>query len=161
MQRVFVAPTGRTGRGLFANMSFSAGQTILVIKGTIRSSTYDSKYRIGPRWIGIADRTWLEPERGSDASYLNHSCDANAVITASMSLVAIVPVRTGQEICIDYSTTEADPHWKMACKCGTRHCRGIIRSVQSLPAEIYERYHAYLAPFVQRPAATPNEPPRH
>jgi hypothetical protein len=156
-----VAPTGRTGKGLFANTSFRAGETILVIKGTVRNSTYDGRYRIGPRWIGIADRTWLEPVRGSDASYLNHSCDANAVITASMTLVAVAPVRKGQEICIDYSTTEADPHWKMTCKCGTKYCRGIIRSVQSLPAEIYERYHSYLAPFVQRPAARFNEPPRH
>ncbi|MGH6693457.1 MAG: hypothetical protein ACREF4_22535, partial [Gammaproteobacteria bacterium] len=59
MQRVFVAPTGRTGKGLFANVPFAAGQTILVIKGTVTTSAYNAHYRVGPRWIGIGDCAWL------------------------------------------------------------------------------------------------------
>jgi hypothetical protein len=163
MPRVFVAPTGRTGKGLFANVPFASGQTILVIKGRRRTSTYDGRYRVGPRWIGIDDRLWLEPTAKSYASYVNHSCDANAVITADKALVAVSPIARGREIWIDYSTTEADPHWKMTCKCGTPRCRGVIQAVHSLPPEIYERYRAYLAPFVQRArAARPrNEPSRH
>ncbi len=153
MQRVFVAPTGRTGKGLFANVPFAAGQTILVIKGRQRTSTYDGHYRVGPRWIGIDDNRWLEPTAGSPASFVNHSCDANAVITADRALVAVKPIATGQEIWIDYSTTEADPNWKMACKCGTPRCRGVIQSVHSLPARTYERYRPYLASFVLRARA--------
>jgi hypothetical protein len=154
MQRVRVAETGRTGKGLFANVPFVAGETILVITGTVRTSTYDSHYRVGPRWIGIGDCTWLVPTPRSDASYLNHSCDANAVITAEQTLVAVSPLARGQEICIDYSTTEADPHWKMTCKCGTPHCRRIIRAVHSLPPKMYARYRPYLAPFVRRARAS-------
>ena len=150
MQRVFVAPTGRTGKGLFAGVPFAAGETILVITGTVKTSTYDSHYRVGPRWIGIGDCTWLEPPRRSDASYLNHSCDANAVIAADRTLVAVAPLATGEEICIDYSTTEADPNWKMTCKCGVPQCRRIIRAVHSLPPAMYARYRPYLAPFVRR-----------
>lgn len=153
MQRVFVAPTGRTGRGLFANVAFAMGETILVVKGRRRTSTYDSHYRVGPRWIGIGDCLWLEPTPGSHASFINHSCDANAVITADRTLVALAPIAKGQEIWIDYSTTEADPHWKMACKCGTAQCRGVIRAVHSLPPDLYQRYHPYLASFVQRARA--------
>jgi hypothetical protein len=153
MQRVFVAPTGRTGKGLFANVPFAAGQTILVIKGRRRTSTYDGHYRVGPRWIGIGDNLWLEPTEGSPASFVNHSCDANAVITAERALVAVAPIAKGQEIWIDYSTTEADPNWKMACKCGTPRCRGIIQAVHSLPPKTYERYRPYLASFVQRARA--------
>jgi uncharacterized protein len=153
MQRVFVAPTGRTGRGLFANVRFAAGQIILVINGRIKTATYDRRYRVGPRWIGIDDYTWLEPVPRSHASYLNHSCDANAVITADKTLVAVSPIAVGEEICIDYSTTEADPYWKMICKCGTVHCRGIIGPVHSLPRDMYERYRAYLAAFVTRARA--------
>jgi hypothetical protein len=153
MQRVFVAPTGRTGKGLFANVPFAAGQTILVVKGRRRISTYDGHYRVGPRWIGIGDNTWIEPAPGSSASFVNHSCDANAVITADRALVAVSPIAKGQEIWIDYSTTEADPNWKMACKCGTPQCRGVIRAVQWIPAEMYERYRPYLAQFVRRARA--------
>ena len=154
MQRVFVAPTGRTGKGVFANVPFAAGQTILMIKGRRRTSTYDGHYRVGPRWIGVGECTWLEPTPRSYASYLNHSCDANAVITADRTLVAVTAIAEGQEIWIDYSTTEADPNWKMACTCGTPHCRGIIRAVQSLPPKMYARYRPYLAPFVRRARAS-------
>jgi hypothetical protein len=153
MQRVYVAPTGRTGKGLFANVPFAAGQTILVIKGRQRTSTYDGHYRIGPRWIGIDDNLWLEPTAGSAASFVNHSCDANAVITADRALVAVASIARGQEIWIDYSTTEADPNWRMTCKCGTPRCRGTIQAVHSLPATMYERYRPYLASFVQRARA--------
>jgi hypothetical protein len=158
MQPVYVAPTGRTGRGLFANVSFASGQTILVIKGRRRTSTYDGHYRVGPRWIGIDDNKWIEPTPGSHASFINHSCDANAVITADRALVAVAPIDKGQEIWIDYSTTEADPHWKMTCKCGTRLCRGTIQAVHSLPPAMYERYRQYLAPFVQRARAASRGP---
>jgi hypothetical protein len=139
MQRVYVAPTGRTGRGLFANVPFAAGQTILVIKGRRRTS--------------IGDCLWIEPTPGSHASFVNHSCNANAVITADRALVAVADIAQGQEIWIDYSTTEADPHWRMACKCGTSQCRGIIQAVHTLPPDMYERYRPYLAPFVQRARA--------
>jgi hypothetical protein len=102
------------------------------------------------------------PAPRSDASYLNHSCDANAVITGDRTVVAVAPIAVGQEICLDYSTTEADPHWKMTCKCGTPRCRRIIRAVQSLPPEMYERYRRYLAPFVRRARTSRgHEPPRH
>jgi hypothetical protein len=160
MRRVHVAPTGRTGRGLFANVPFASGQTILVIKGRPRTSSYDGRYRIGPRWIGVGDCLWIEPAPGSYASFINHSCDANAVITGDRALVAVVPIAKGQEIWIDYSTTEADPHWKMACKCGTPQCRGIIRAAHSLPLDMYERYRPYLAPFVLRARAASRGPYR-
>jgi SET domain-containing protein len=154
MKRVFVAPTGRTGRGLFAAISFATGQTILVIKGRRRTATYDGRYRIGPRWIGIGDGLWIEPTPGSHAWFINHSCNANAVITAERALVAVAPIAKGQEIWIDYSTTEADPHWKMTCKCGVAACRGVIQAVHSLPPDMYERYRPFLASFVLRARAT-------
>jgi hypothetical protein len=160
MQRVYVAPTGRTGRGLFANVSFAAGQTILVITGKQRAATYDGRYRVGPRWIGIGDRLWLEPAPGSYASFINHSCNANAVITAERTLVAVAPIAKGQEIWIDYSTTEADPHWKMTCKCDAPQCRGVIQAVHSLPPAIYERYRPYLAQFVRRARTAPTRAQR-
>ena len=67
--------------------------------------------------------------------------------------MAVEAIAKGQEILIDYSTTEADPNWKMACKCGTPQCRGTVRAGHSLPPDLYERYRPYLAPFVQRARA--------
>src|SRR5262245_53208432 len=133
MQRVFVAPTGRTGKGLFANVPFAAGQTILVIKGRRRTSTYDGHYRVGPRWIGIDDNLWIEPTTGSPASFVNHSCNANAVITADRVVVAVKPIAKGQEIWIDYSTTEADPNWRWPATAARQPAAAAIRRSNRLP----------------------------
>lgn len=55
--------------GLFANVPFVAGETILIITWTVRTSTDHSHYRVGPRWIGIGECTWLVPaSRNHEAS---------------------------------------------------------------------------------------------
>lgn len=136
--------------GVFARVAFMPGETVAVLKGAIRRRGYDDEYEIGPRWIGVGDRRWLDPAPDCCGGYLNHSCNANAVITARRALKAIRPIRAHEEITIDYSTTEVDPFWQMACGCGQPQCRRVIRSVGSLPARVYERFRPYLGAFVRR-----------
>ena len=136
--------------GLFANLPFALGDTVFVLKGTIREFDYDANFTLGPRWIGIGHERWLDPLPGSEAWYLNHSCAANCVITARRSVVALTTIREHDEITIDYSTTEVDPFWQMMCQCGRPGCRRIIRGVQSLPPQIYRRFRPYLGAFLRR-----------
>jgi hypothetical protein len=135
--------------GVFARIDFAPGDSVFVLKGTIRRFGYDDKFRMGPRWIGVGDRQWIDPAR-TYGGFLNHSCDANAVITARRSIMAVKPIRAGEEVTIDYSTTEVDPFWQMTCGCGQPRCRKVIRGVQSLPAHVYERFRPYLGAFVKR-----------
>jgi hypothetical protein len=148
MRRLYIAPTGRTGQGLFTKVSFKAGETVVVLRGKVRTDAYDSRWAIGPRWIGIGDNRWIDPPFGSYAHFLNHSCDANCVVNQKRLVVSIRPIAAGEQITIDYSTTEIDPYWKMPCKCGAAKCRRVIRAVQKLPVEIYDKFQPYLSPKI-------------
>lgn len=148
--RVYVARTARTGKGLFASTPFVTGETVFVLKGTIRHCDYDADFTIGPNWFGVGHERWLDPLPKSQGGYVNHSCAANCVVTASRSVIAVRAIGEHEEITIDYSTTEVDPFWRMMCRCGQRECRRVIRGVQSLPPQTYRRFRPYLSAFLRR-----------
>lgn len=64
---------------------------------------------------------------GSGAEFINHSCDPNihAVIQRRHILyMSLRPIKKGEELTIDY---RFDKHIeKVACRCGTKVCRGTI-----------------------------------
>src|SRR5438132_5874153 len=138
MERIQIGYTENTGRGLFANKRFKKNQTLFTVEGKVRFDSYGPDYRIGPRWFGIDDKTWLSTSRNSYAYYLNHSCNPNSGIRDKVIIVAMRDIERGEEITLDYSITEADPYSKMKWKCGNRHCRKIIRSIQLLPEDVYK-----------------------
>lgn len=148
--RLYVARTARTGVGLFASTPFVAGETVFVLKGTVRKRDYDADFAIGPNWYGVGHERWLDPRPGSHGGYVNHSCAANCVVTARRAVVAVRAIREEEEITLDYSTTEVDPFWRMMCRCGQPDCRRVIRGVQSLPPHIYRRFRPYLGAFLRR-----------
>jgi len=43
------------------------------------------------------------------------------------TIVAARAVGAGEEVTIDYATTEEDPGWELRCRCGSRGCRGVVR----------------------------------
>ena len=150
MDNIHVGYTGSTGRGLFANTRFKKNHILFTVEGKLRVDSYGPDYWIGARWFGIDDRTWLSTSRNSYAYYLNHSCNPNSGIRDKVVIVAMRDIERGEEITLDYSITEADPYWKMKCKCGNRNCRKIIRSIQFLPEEIYRRYEPFVPEFLRR-----------
>jgi SET domain-containing protein len=62
--------------------------------------------------------------------YLNHSCEPNAQVRfrgTSVKVVAVKPVRAGQELLIDYgSVAFADDPYRITCTCAARRCRGVV-----------------------------------
>jgi hypothetical protein len=75
---------------------------------------------------------------------LNHSCEPTAAIRKEnnqLFLFAARPIRRGDEIAFDYSTTLGDDDiWTMRCNCGHRSCRARIKRFGSLPAALKENY---------------------
>ncbi len=71
---------------------------------------------------------------GSDASYINHSCEPNCEAVIEDQRVFIEALRTihpGEELLYDYQYErdgDPDPSWERlyACHCGTPSCRGTI-----------------------------------
>src|SRR5262249_42429522 len=81
---------------------------------------------------------WIDPL--PPASFLNHSCEASAGIRGRVTLTALRDIAKGEEVTLDYATTESDPHWAFDCRCGVPGCRGIVRAIQTLPRHLYQRY---------------------
>ena len=142
--RITVADT-RNGLGLLAARSFRLNQTIIKIAGRVvdadvlwkRGGTFaDNCIRFGPE-------TYLDPG-DSPSRYVNHSCEPNAAIRKEASqlfLFAAQPIRRGDEITFDYSTTLGDDDiWTMRCSCGHRSCRGRIKRFGSLRASLQQAY---------------------
>jgi len=79
---------------------------------------------------------WIIPE--TNARYINHSCDPNCTINDRAEVVAIRPIKAGEEITFDYVTLSEeewgngsgfhfwDPRWTFECQCGAEHCYGLI-----------------------------------
>jgi SET domain-containing protein len=70
---------------------------------------------------------------GSDASYINHSCDPNCALEIDTKrrrawIAAIKNIFEGEELTYDYFF-EAIDNQRIRCACGSANCRGYINSI--------------------------------
>jgi hypothetical protein len=110
---------------------------------------YGGDFRQGSTWLAIGDMAWIVPARGNLWRYLNHSCEPNVALRGTRTIVARRPIAAGEELLIDYATTEADPFWHLHCRCRAAACRGIIGGVLSLPPHVYVAYRADIPQFLR------------
>ena len=80
--------------------------------------------------------------------YINHSCNPNSFIAFKESgpfLLALKPIRKGEEVTYNYLTTEWDmgTHY-FQCRCGAEDCIGFIKGFKHLG----ERWKNKLSPLV-------------
>lgn len=141
-------------KGVFANTDIKKGEVVFIAKGrkvhlVIRSRRDSMKY---PNGLGLKKHWWLNPSNTNPLKYLNHSCEPNAGVKGSVTIVARKNIKEGEHITIDYSTTECDPFWDLDddCKCGAKNCRKVICSIQSLPVRIYRKYLPYIPTYFQK-----------
>jgi SET domain len=125
-QSIFIDQSGIEGRGIFAAISLARGDPVCTLRGEPRSGPVRSE--VGPNWIGIGRDAWIDPELPLD--HINHSCNANAAFGPGYVLTALRPIDVGEEITLDYSSTEADPTWSMECHCGSEKCRKVLYAIQ-------------------------------
>lgn len=132
LERNFLACTNRSlrirrspinGSGLYANRLFVTNEPICDLKGRVKIFPKSTL----PNWIGIAPNVWIDP--CLPLQYINHSCTPNSGFGANRTLIATREILPGEEITLDYSTTEADPDWRMQCTCGSPMCRVELRAI--------------------------------
>ena len=132
IERCYLACTSSTlrirrstinGFGLYANRLVLANEPICELKGRVKIFPKTTQ----PNWIGIGPNVWIDP--CLPLQYINHSCNPNSGFGANRTLVATREILPGEEITLDYSTTEADPHWRMQCTCGSPLCRVELRAI--------------------------------
>lgn len=151
MKKIAIRESGIQGKGIFAEEAIKKGQLIQYITGKKVKKlpkTKEESLSI-PNWFGLSRHFWIDPEQGP-FRYLNHSCEPNAAIKGTKSLVAMRDIAEGEEVTMDYSMTDADPLWEMECSCEATRCRKTIRSIHSIPTEIFKRHMPYIPRYFQR-----------
>jgi hypothetical protein len=121
------------GYGVVATRDFSPGELIADVDGImwLEEEDFDDRYSL---WID--DGIYLDMV--DQTRWINHSCAPNAEIEADVDehgqawarIVAIQPIRAGDEITYDYGFTAdlAEP-----CRCGAASCRKWIVDEEELP----------------------------
>lgn len=144
MKKIITRASRIHNKGIFATRDIRRGELIDYVRGSLRHLHIRSRKEaaIGPDWIGVSARAWINPKW--PFSYINHSCNPSAGIEGKIRCRAMRDIRKGEEVTIDYSTTEASPFWEMRCRCRQPNCRKVVRAIQFLP---YSRFKKYL-PFV-------------
>jgi SET domain len=121
-----IGPSAISGVGVLATRHLGAGELVTILSGKpLHASDPDT---VHPNAVGIAPDLWIFPDLPIEK--MNHSCEANAAFGANYELRALRPITRGEEITLDYSTTEVDPHWTMECACGSAQCRRSLHAMQ-------------------------------
>ena len=121
------------GLGIFATRPFRPGERILEFRGALID--FAGTVAKGDREcdaLQIGPDLYLDLENPGRCT--NHSCDPNSGVGENgVTLLAVRPIRAGEEIRFDYSTTMDDDHWTMDCFCGSPMCRGRVLDFRWLP----------------------------
>lgn len=141
------------GKGLFAKEKIKRGEVICIIKGPIFHKINRTKEEsLKPEeadWVGIKRHHWVDPIL--PYKRLNHSCNPNARVKGSKTLVAKREIKAGDEITFDYSLTEIDPFWEMhSCQCNEKECRKIITAMTRLEPKIVKKLLPHTGKAIKR-----------
>jgi uncharacterized protein len=130
-----VVSSGIHGYGVVATRDFAEGEVLADVEGipwNAEIEDRDDRYSLwldGEWYLDMVDQT----------RWINHSCEPNSEIEGNVAqdgrphwarVVALRPIRAGEEITYDYAFTAdlAEP-----CSCGAATCRGWIVAEDELP----------------------------
>ena len=147
--KVYIAKTKYVGKGIFALKPIKKDDVIFIVKGKIVKSGFGPQENKHPNMIGYNNKAWIMPFKSNPLYYLNHSCNPNAGIKGKVTFVAMKPIKKDEEIMLDYSIAEEDPAWSMKCRCGNRNCCKVIRSIQFLDRNLFDKYKIYIPKYLR------------
>ncbi|KAG3153277.1 hypothetical protein PI124_g143 [Phytophthora idaei] len=126
--RFFIEQLNEHWRSAVAGQSFKKDDVIGSAPGTI----YPKPTRFTVQ---------ITPDKHMDFTggleFVNHSCNPNTRIDmveneAKVSFIAIKPIKEGEHLTFDYSTSEWDMDEKFDCRCGASNCSGHIGGAKHL-----------------------------
>lgn len=150
-----VRPSPIHGMGLFAKVAIAKGEIVAVKGGHVLTAPQWAALEpaLGSADIQISEDLFIAPvthaERDGNMLYTNHSCDANLAIQGQIVLVAMRDIVPGEELTIDWATTDDGDH-EMQCRCGSAQCRGTVTGKDWMKTKLQERYRGWFCWFLQR-----------
>jgi SET domain-containing protein len=146
------------GRGVFAKVPIPKGARIIEYTGEhITHAVADERYddvamtRHHTFLFTLNRRTVVDGAvGGSDARYINHSCDPNCegvIDGREIWIEATRDIAQGEELAYDYGyerdgTETAEDEARYACRCGAPGCRGTILAPRKPVARLPEHAKA-------------------
>ena len=152
---VEVRPSAIAGEGLFARAPLPAGTIVsrlggrLVTAAELAALFADAAQQPHPPYIDtitVTDHMHLVLPPGRPNGKGNHSCDPNSWWDAPYTLVTCRGVVADEELTNDYATSTASAGFTMACRCGSRHCRGTVTGDDWRRPDLPERYGDHWVP---------------
>lgn len=143
------------GKGLFAKYAITNREVVAVKGGHVltRAQWADLEPVLGAADIQIAEDLFIAPVRQDDRHgsmlYTNHSCDPNLAIQGQIVLVAMRDIAPGEELTIDWATTD-DGDYEMECRCGSARCRRTVTGKDWMKEELQAKYAGWFCWFLQR-----------
>lgn len=140
-----IARSAHEGSGVFTDAAIPDRLPILAVTGPRMTPEELTDPYDEARAFQIGPRLYVSP-RDPYGPFLNHSCEPNCGFRAedadALTLIAVRDILAGEELTFDYATIARDDPWRMACACGTPHCRGTVGTFDELPPDLRRRYVA-------------------
>lgn len=111
----------------------------------VRSSTPEQRSRM----LQVGEDLYLFSTTEDPTDWINHACDPNCGFEDEITLVALRPVRAGEEITFDYAMSDSTEYDEFTCGCGSNICRGGVRAQDWLLPALQRRYAQYFSPYLR------------
>jgi hypothetical protein len=145
--------TDKPGRGVFAVEPLRAGELVSVWGGRIvpRAEAEGLAPEIRRYVVQVEEAQFLAPLEPLDAAELiNHCCQPNCGLSGQIALVALRPIRPGEEITFDYGTTDSSEFLCFSVSCGKSPCRKHLRPDDWQRTDVQEVNRRHFSPYLQR-----------
>ena len=122
------------GRGVYALCAVPAHVPLFEMGGPVTRRTHE--LAPGQRALQIGEDLWVIEDTDADyrENYLNHACCPNlGFMHGDLTLWSLRPIRPGDELTWDYSTSIDEAGWHIECACGHAGCRGRVEAFHALP----------------------------
>ncbi len=141
------------GRGVVAINNIAKDEIVAVKTGHIMRQDEVKRVSaaVGDFALQIDDEFYLSPRYANEVDdmtvFINHSCDPNVGFRGQVVYVAMRDIRSGEELCHDYSMERSDDY-QLDCHCGSALCRGRISGDDWKLAELQARYGDYFSVYL-------------
>jgi hypothetical protein len=147
MQKYFIGKSAIHGKWVILNRDVKKNEVIFIFRGKEICYT-GGAWQLDPTSLQVGYVRWIKPASDTPGAYLNHSCDPTAGIRGKSTIVAMRPLKKGEEVTIDYALSETYPLWHMRCTCGSANCRKVVKPYQDLSDQRKRKFIRYTSKYI-------------
>lgn len=150
-ERLDVRDSPIEGSGLFFTSDLPAGTIVIRLVSSAELDVLLIRAQDDPYvdTITVCRDAHLVLPASTPIHFGNHCCDPTLWLVEPLEIATRRDVSNGEEATLDYATISGADGFRMACRCGSRECRGDVTSGDWRRAELQERYLGHWSPALQ------------